>query len=220
MISRQPVATLTVILGLQALLVPLLRLEERRAAIPQVHLLPAEVGSWRLTEELAVDPVLLEYLKPDSVTVRNYTGTAPAGTVNLVVAYFRSLQSTYAPHSPKHCLPGAGWVAVSSSVTGLKLSADRLAGPVNLHILEKGKDRMVALYWYQNSRRVWASEFLGKLYLLPDLVRYRQTDAALVRITMLIPGATAGTAPLEEVPLSFARDIFPQVAERLAEAAY
>ena len=65
---------------------------------------------------------------------------------------------------------------------------------VNLYILRKASDEEFVLYWYQSHRRIVASEYWGKFYLVYDALRLNRTDAALVRITTPVEDGDEATA--------------------------
>ena len=109
--------------------------------------------------------------------------------LGLYIGYFRSQRTGATIHSPKNCLPGAGWNPAQSSVYQLPLDDGRKV-PINLYLIRKGLESEVVLYWYQSHGRVVASEYWGKFYLVYDALRLNRTDAALVRITVPVRTAT------------------------------
>jgi EpsI family protein len=112
-------------------------------------------------------------------------GAAP---VWLYVGYYGSQRTGSTYHSPKNCLPGAGWTFKSSEpVTGVIPGARRAT--VNKVVIEKGFDRQLILYWYQDRGRVVASEYDAKAYLIWDALTKNRTDGALVRISTLVVGS-------------------------------
>ena len=136
-------------------------------------------------------------------------------SINFFVAHFKSLQDSYGPHSPRVCLPGAGWLVRSSKIETVPIPGRAEGIPVNEYILEKSSDRILVIYWYQNDRNVWAEEFRAKLKLLPDLIRYRRSDVSLIRLITSIQG----TGENEMVNcLEFTRLVFPPLVERFESA--
>jgi EpsI family protein len=125
----------------------------------------------------------------------------------LFVAYFQSQRTGVWVHSPKHCLPGAGWIPVSSSVIQMRFAGRAEAVPVNRHVVAKGDAKGVVLYWYEGRGRVYASEYLAKLYLVADAIRLNRTDVALVRVVApVIQDDEEGAGKMAE---QFAREVFP-----------
>ena len=101
--------------------------------------------------------------------------------VNLYVGYYQSQRSGETIHSPKNCLPGAGWEAVRAGHLVIPMTA-MPAIAVNEYLVEKGLTQYLVLYWYQAHGRVIASEYSGKAWLVFDAITRNRTDEALVRV--------------------------------------
>ena len=71
-------------------------------------------------------------------------------------------------------------------MTGVVPGAPRT--PINRVVIEKGFDRQLILYWYQDRGRVVASEYAAKGYLIWDATTRNRTDGALVRISTPVVG--------------------------------
>jgi len=63
------------------------------------------------------------------------------------------------------------------------------------------------LYWYQSQRRVIASEFAAKFWLVLDSIRYHRSDTALVRVTVPVIAGDQGTAT--QLGVAFVQTLFP-----------
>jgi len=132
--------------------------------------------------------------------------------IELYIGYYRDPRSGDRIHSPKNCLPGSGWEPVHSAELQLG-TLDGLPVVVNEYLVEQGKDRAMVLYWYQTSRRVIASEYSAKYWLIVDGLKHRNTDGTMVRIwTSSADGELSAQARATE----FARQVYPRVAELLA----
>jgi hypothetical protein len=83
----------------------MLSISERNLPIPGLHQLPLEFGQWKATGEQTLERNVTEFLRPDDYILRDYGNEGAATSINLFVAYFKSLQNTYGPHSPRVCLP-------------------------------------------------------------------------------------------------------------------
>lgn len=142
---------------------------------------PHQVLVYSQVADVPMDKETWEVLKPSDYLTRVYYAPG-AGEVGLYIAYFQTQRGGQTIHSPKNCLPAAGWNPVLNTVTTLDLPDGRHV-PVNKYIIRKGLDEQVVLYWYQSHGRVIANEYLGKFYLAMDALRLNRTDAALVRIT-------------------------------------
>jgi EpsI family protein len=201
------------ILALQAVASHRVAIAERNIAMPDLEQFPWKVGSWKATGNLSLDQRVAGVLKPDAYILRNYVDDGSGTSINVFLAYFKSLQNSYGPHSPRICLPASGWMVRSSQLTSFSIPGLEQAIPVNEYVMEKSNDRILVLYWYQNDRNIWAEEFQAKLRLLPDLIRYRRSDVSLIRL--ITPMAT--TVPTKEFAScrEFVQLTYPKLAERL-----
>lgn len=202
------------ILGAQAYGSRRLDVGERDLPLPGLHSVPVRMGDWQAGEDRALSAGETEVLKPDEYILRDYTNQASRVPVNLFVAYFKSLQNAYGPHSPRICLPGSGWLVRSAKITTLPLAGRPEGIPVNEYVMEKGGDHIFVMYWYQNNRNVWAEEFWAKLRLLPDLLRYKRSDVSLVRL--ITPLGNADPEKERALCLNFTNQAFPAISERLS----
>jgi len=211
------VLILTVILSAQLAGSYALTIDERALRVPGFEQVPDRIGTWTETEEQPLEPEVAAYLRPDDYIQRGYVSKEPVSSLSLFVAYFKSLQESYGPHSPRACLPGSGWLVHLWQVIGMPVSNGQDTVPVNEYVLEKGGQRILVLYWYQNGRRVWAEEFQVKLHLLPDLLRYHRSDVSLVRIVVTLGPETSVDGALQQA-MSFAHGLYPILVERFAQA--
>jgi EpsI family protein len=207
------VAAGCLILVFQASASRMLKIDETKIGVPGLHELPWDIGQWQATGEQSMDPATVAYLKPDEYILRDYASRAGA-PIGLFVAYFKSLQNVYGPHSPRICLPGSGWLITSSKMTSIQVPGRAEGIPVNQFTMEQANQRILVIYWYQNDRDVWAEEYHAKLRLLPDLIRYRRSDVSLVRLIMPLAGPSQDAALAQ--CRQFARDIFPLLAQHFA----
>jgi EpsI family protein len=125
-------------------------------------------------------------------------------------------------HSPKNCLPGAGWEQLSSSVQTVNVGGT--AHPVNRYILaNKGAQAMV-YYWYQGRGRTEANEYKVKWHLLRDAAIHGRTEEALVRIVVPLERADTRREPqrayarADSLLQSLATQLIPNVERVLPTA--
>jgi EpsI family protein len=188
--NRALFLTACAILLLQGGAARMLSVTEHDLSLPGLHQLPFDFGKFTAAGEEALEPAVLEYLRPDEYTLRDYVNASDGRRVNLFVGFFKSLQNTYGPHSPRNCLPSSGWLQRSWKISRLAVPGSSEGIPVNEYVLEKAGQNILVLYWYQNDRRVWAEEFRAKLTMLPDLLRYQRSDVSLVRLVIPMNGST------------------------------
>ena len=102
--------------------------------------------------------------------------------LGLYIGYYKSQREGESIHSPLNCLPGSGWLPMSSGRMAIPVQAaadSQSTGPsstieVNRYLVQKGGETMLVLYWYQSHGRVIASEYWGKIYMVLDAVRINQ----------------------------------------------
>ena len=142
--------------------------------------LPLQLEDWQGVD-LLIEPRIVQALGVSDYLNRVYR--APdSHLVFLYVGYYKSQRPGVSIHSPKNCLPGAGWEPVSAGYRALTGPGGRRV-LVNQYVVENGLRRQFVLYWYQSHGRVVASEYRGKMYMVLDALRLNRTDAALVRVS-------------------------------------
>jgi EpsI family protein len=120
-------------------------------------------------------------------------------------------------HSPKLCLPGAGWFIEHAIARNIDLArtvpslGDRLT--FNEMLIHKDGARQLVYYWYQGRDRNFTSEYLAKFYMVLDGIFRRRTDGALVRLVMPLTGLDESRG--REVLDQFARFVSSRLTEHL-----
>jgi EpsI family protein len=142
---------------------------------------PRTLGDWT-SSDIPLSQDVLDVLGPGDFLLRDYQDATSGSNVDLFIAYFPSQRSGDAIHSPKNCLPGAGWAPVSSQRISLNLPG-HAPFPANRYLIAKGEDRRLVLYWYWAHDRAVASEYVAKFYLVTDSIRERRSDGSLIRVT-------------------------------------
>lgn len=141
--------------------------------------------------------------------LREY-GADSAPDFSVYVGYYERQVQGKTIHSPKNCLPGAGWEVLSNSSVPVPGGE---AGTVTRVVLANKKVRALVYYWYQGRGRIESSEYRVKWDLLRDAALYGRTEEALVRIVVPVRDAAAGQLPQPEDAAVQAAD---QVAKRVA----
>ncbi|HXU48328.1 MAG TPA: EpsI family protein [Candidatus Binatia bacterium] len=186
----------------------LLQAHERPEVVPphkELSAFPMQISSWSGTP-LSLSADELAVLGPGEFLLRDYQGAANEPPVNLYIAYFPSQRTGDTIHSPKNCLPGAGWVPDQSAHMAVKTASGSIL--INRYIISKGLTRALVLYWYQAHGRVTPSEYWAKIFLVTDAIRMNRTDGALVRVVSEIPPGTSDGATQTRA-LNFTHQILP-----------
>ena len=164
------------------------------------------------SRDLTLPPEEAEIAGMDTYLLRTYAANATdpqTGSVrgfSIYVGFYGSQAQGRTIHSPKNCLPGTGWEALSSRQ--LTIQTPRGEVPVNQYLLQKGQELALVLYWYQGRGRVEANEYRVKLDLLMDSALYGRSDEALVRI--VVPVETSEAAA-QRAARQVAEEIIPAV---------
>jgi exosortase D (VPLPA-CTERM-specific) len=88
--------------------------------------------------------------------------------INLYVGYHATQRNGTAPHSPRACIPGSGWEI--SSIERLQLmEQDMSQFYANRLIIQKGENRQLVYYWFQQRGRKIDNEFVLKWLIMPTI---------------------------------------------------
>lgn len=149
-------------------------------------------------------------------------GPDSAYQYSLYVGYYDKQVQGKSIHSPKNCLPGAGWEILRSErvpVAGVEHAV------INRVMLANRGTQALVYYWYQGRGRLEASEYRVKWDLMRDAALYGRTEEALVRIVVPIEGSTDATtarareAKADAVAQRLLHELVPAVDAVLPEPA-
>jgi EpsI family protein len=163
---------------------------------------PEQLGAWEGTD-VPIDKDVLSVLGPGDFLLRVYQNDEqPQPYIDLFIAYFASQRAGDTIHSPKNCLPGAGWAPVENARITLTLPG-HAPFPATRYIIAKGEAREIVLYWYWAHDRGVASEYWAKFFLVSDSIKMNRSDGALVRVTtQMNPGETPEAAQQRLLPVT------------------
>jgi len=163
---------------------------------------PESVGNWTGTD-VEIPKDVRDVLGPGEFLLRVYRpDDATKPVTDLFIAYFPTQRAGDTIHSPKNCLPGAGWTPVDSRRITLSVEG-HAPFVVNRYVIAKGTDRQLVLYWYWAHDRAVASEYWARVYLVTDSIRLNRSDGSLVRITThMLPGESGDVALQRVLPFT------------------
>jgi EpsI family protein len=150
---------------------------------------------------------------------RTYFSADTSIAFSVYVGYYESQATGKTIHSPKNCLPGAGWETLTSERS--MLEADGATHTVNRVLLANGGVQAVVYYWYQGRGRVAANEYLVKWDLLRDAALKGRTEESLVRIIVPVKpqaGMTGSWGPAQLHADSLARRIAVELIPEVGAA--
>jgi len=190
-----PLLVTTALLALTLALQPLW--QDRRQYIPDrpgLASFPLELGAWRGMPG-RLEPATAEAVEASDYLLADYAEPGQPA-VNLWVAYYDSQVAGAAIHSPKECLPSAGWEYVSLEPVAAPI-APGTTEPFRLNraVIAKGPRTMIMYYWLDMRGRKITNDILMKFYNLYDSVAVGRSDGALIRIyTPVAPGESTADA--------------------------
>lgn len=208
LLKTTPIVLLSLALLAQTVALRAVSRPETVVAAQPLATFPTQVDSWSMAEEGYVDEETRAVLNADDLLSRTYHRPGDSTPTNLFIASFLSQRNGKAPHSPKNCLPGAGWVQQTNEILSIDVPG---RGPieVNHYVIANRDARSDVMYWYQSRDRVVASEYRAHLLAMADAIRYNRTDTALVRvITPIIQGRAE---PARNSNIEFIRSVFGTV---------
>ncbi|MEO8025514.1 MAG: exosortase C-terminal domain/associated protein EpsI [Bryobacteraceae bacterium] len=174
---------------------------------PPLAQFPTTIDEWSMVQEGVVDAETQAVLRADDTLTRVY-GRGRQGA-SLFIAAFKSQRAGKAPHSPKNCLPGSGWVQTVSDHVMVDVP-NHSPIEVNRYVVARGEAKSLVLYWYQSRDRSIASEYTAKLYVIADAIRLNRTDTALVRVIIPLGPETDPNAATK-VAKDFVQSIYPKL---------
>ena len=142
---------------------------------------PRQIDRW-IGQSVPLDSETIDGLKATDYYSGDFVQATGAPSVNLFVAYYDSLAKGAAIHSPRVCLPGSGWEFASFEERNFADLANGAPGTYNYAVVQKGEQKILMYYWYQQRERRTANEFSMKYYLLVDNLFKSRKDGALVRL--------------------------------------
>jgi EpsI family protein len=152
---------------------------------------------------------VLDVLGPGDFLLRNYQDPVSRNALALFIAYFPSQRAGDTIHSPKNCLPGAGWAPIRADRITIDVPGH---GPflANRYVIAKGQEQQLVLYWYWAHDRAVASEYAAKFYLVTDSIRLRRSDGSLIRLSTNI-GSHQDIESAQKVLISFAGNVISRI---------
>jgi len=149
---------------------------------------PATLDKWTAISDQQMDGLSMKILQADDYLMRNYVDSG-GKIIGLYIGFFKSQREGKAIHSPRQCLPGAGWVPILAEVRQIPIHGyNSKVVSINKLLIGKGMERDLYIFWYQGRGRIYASEYWNKIYLMWDALTRKRTDGALIRISCRVDG--------------------------------
>ena len=143
--------------------------------------MPLEIDGWKGVV-FPVGEATAAVLQATEILLRGYTDSS-GNYVGLYIAYFHDQKYGSQIHSPRHCLPGGGWVLTGSGACPVQpwrvVSID-----VNRMTIAKRSRVDQMFYWFHTRSGDLASEYSLKFDLVRNSLLLSPTDAAIIRLTV------------------------------------
>ena len=165
---------------------------------------PMQIGTWKGEKSKFDDAIYKVLGVDDSLYVHFYNQRKQ--TIELYIGYYQSQRRGELIHSPKNCMPGAGWNIASIEPQKLDINNHR-GNPIKVNkvVLKKGAQTQMMFYWFQSRNRVITSEYAQKIFLVWDSITKHRTDESFVRLISPVHDEQQATRMLTQ----FSEQIFP-----------
>ena len=206
MLRNKFTLALTLVLLLEGMLYYSAYAKEKIPENTPLDYFAADFDGWHMTEGGRVSKEVEDVLRADDTLSRTYQKDARTAAT-LFVAYFKTQRAGQAPHSPKNCLPGAGWEPMQEGVMDVPIAGEPRPITINRYLVARGDNASIVLYWYQSRHRVIASDYMAKIWLVLDSIRYHRSDTALVRV--VVPVIDGDQRRATQLGAEFVQAMFP-----------
>lgn len=170
-----------------------------------------QIGHWK-GKEFPLQERIVQAVSVTDYTNRVYVNPMKP-PIELYIGYYASQRTGDTIHSPKNCLPGAGWDPIHAGYATIPVEnggkTEKIT--VNAYVIAQGLDRQLVYYWYQGRGRVVASEYWGKFWMISDAITRNRTDGALVRL--ITPIVNNHTAQANARLTKFTQMLFPSLSK-------
>ena len=190
-----------------SLLIGGIRRQDAPALVRPLTDLPADLAGY-IGAERPIDSASVRVAGMTNYLYRVYSRDS-VGAFSLYVGYYDNQTTGRTIHSPRNCLPGAGWQVVES----MPVPVGNVT--VNRYLLANGRAQALAYYWYQGRGRVAWNEYAVKWDLLRDAARRGRTEEALVRIVVPISAGADAASALWRARVAHADSLARRVASSI-----
>ncbi|HET7413532.1 MAG TPA: VPLPA-CTERM-specific exosortase XrtD, partial [Pararhizobium sp.] len=174
-------------------------------------LFPHELGAWTAGPMQRLAPEIEAVLKADDYFNAAYASPQMAQPVDFFVAYYSDQAGGAGIHSPEVCIPAGGWEMsrITHRTVPVELAdGGTLALPVNRAVIQKGLQRQLVYYWFEQRGRHLTSDYVVKAATVLDAVTRGRTDGALVRLVTPL-GPREAEAAADARLATFLQEVLP-----------
>lgn len=172
---------------------------DRRIDVAQF---PLAKGDWT-ARILPIEKGVIAMLDPDAIFNAVYVN-ADGGRVDLFFSYFAGSNVRSGIHSPRNCMPGAGWTIEKTEPHNIQFGSGVIPAS-RMYVRYEGDSRVVD-YWYITRHGETASDYSRKLNMMLGALSFEPADVAFVRF--ISSSDPAGIAQLESFETDFISEIY------------
>jgi EpsI family protein len=176
---------------------------------PKLESVPLQIGGWTGVEH-PINDATASVLQATDAILRTYSN-AKGESVGLFIAYFRDQKYGSQIHSPRHCLPGGGWVVAGLEHVPFDLGERQVV--VNRMTITHKAEIDEMFYWFHTRSGDLTSEYSLKFDLVKNSLLLSPTDAAIIRLTVSRGNKTA--AECQRMVEQFMQDVLGDIRKSL-----
>ncbi len=151
---------------------------ERMPLQAPLHEFPRQMDGWQGRDHFFSEGIL-DQLRVSDYIMRVYRHDDRG--ISLYLGYYETQGEGAQIHSPRHCLPGGGWFRESEQVRTID------AGGHDINVVQavyrKDDSREVFVYWYQMKNATITNDYMLKVQMILNSLKYGRNDAAFVRLS-------------------------------------
>ena len=163
---------------------------------------PLVKGDWK-AQTLPIEKGVIAMLRPDAIFDALYVNSSGV-RVDLFFSYFSGDNAQSGVHSPRNCMPGAGWTIERTERHDIPVGAGII--PVSRMYVRYEADTRVVDYWYITRRGETSSDYSLKLFTMLSAISFQPADVAFIRF--ITADDPASLSQLEAFETEFIGDIY------------
>ena len=163
---------------------------------------PLTKGDWK-AQTLPIEKGVIAMLRPDAIFNALYVNSS-GNRVDLFFSYFAGKNSQVGVHSPRNCMPGAGWTIERTEKHDISFGAGII--PASRMYVRYETETRVVDYWYITRHGETSSDYSRKLFTMLGALGFQPADVAFVRF--ISAGDPVSLAQLEAFESEFIGEIY------------
>ena len=178
---------------------------------------PMIIDGWQAKPSV-IESQFLDELQLDDYFLADYQAPFNESPINFYIAYYDvQAEGEGTIHSPRSCLPGAGWQIKSLTHTEIQ-NTQAHGEPLKVRraLIAKADSQLLVYYWLQGRGRIITNEFMAKWWIFWDRMNLGRSDGALVRV-MVDVSAFENLQQAESDLQSFVQRVYPMLPEYIPD---